>query len=165
MKYALLIALREFAENAKTKGFWIGIFMLPLILGMGIGVSAKLARSEPSRYFIVVDKSAAFEEPINHSVEWEHQRSVLDALGNYVQQNLRAGQHPTMTSLRTRLTSILSLRPVARMPIWRSSSRRFGKTRPSSRNRPPVRARRLAQGHRRQRHRRCHPRAAQALSY
>ena len=44
MRYTLLIALREFAENAKTKGFWIGIFMLPLIMGISIAVSTKLRR-------------------------------------------------------------------------------------------------------------------------
>jgi ABC-2 type transport system permease protein len=94
MRYTLLIALREFAENAKTKGFWIGIFTLPLLLAISIGVSTKLAKSEPSRYFVVVDKSGAFAEPIDQSIEWEHQRSVLGALGQYVQENLRAGQTP-----------------------------------------------------------------------
>ncbi len=94
MRYTLLIALREFAENAKTKGFWIGIFTLPVLLAISIGVSTKLAHSEPSRYFLVVDKSGAFAEPIDQSIEWEHQRSVLQALGRYVQENLRAGQHP-----------------------------------------------------------------------
>lgn len=94
MRYMLLIALREFAENAKTKGFWIGIFMLPLIMAIGIGVSGSLARAEPSRYFVVVDKSGAFAEPIEHSIDWAHQRSVLQALGQYVRANLRAGQYP-----------------------------------------------------------------------
>lgn len=92
MKYILLIAMREFLENAKTKGFWIGIFMLPLMLGIGIAVSGKLATTEPSRYFVVVDQSGAFAAAIDHSIEWEHQRSVLRALGQHVQENLRAGQ-------------------------------------------------------------------------
>ncbi len=92
MKYALLIALREFAENAKTKGFWIGIFTLPVIMAIGIGVSTKLSKVEPSRFFVVVDKSGAFEEPIKNSIEWNHQRAVLRALEQYAQANLRAGQ-------------------------------------------------------------------------
>jgi ABC-2 type transport system permease protein len=96
MRYTLLIALREFSENAKTKGFWIGIFTLPLILGLSIGVSTKLAKSEPARYFVVVDQSAAFAEPIEHSVEWAHQRAVLQALGEYVREHLRPGQTPPM---------------------------------------------------------------------
>jgi ABC-2 type transport system permease protein len=94
MKYMLLIALREYAENAKTKSFWIGIFMLPLIMAISIAVSTKLSKAEPSRYFVVVDKSGAFAEPIRHSVEWAYQRSVLQALAQYVQENLQPGQKP-----------------------------------------------------------------------
>ncbi len=105
MRHIFLIALREFAENAKTKGFWIGIFMLPLILGLSIGVSAKLQNAEPTRYFVVVDKSGAFAEPIERSIEWEHQRSVLEALGQFVQENLRAGQRPEV-DLATHQTAV-----------------------------------------------------------
>ena len=36
MKYALLIAWREFAESIKAKGFWIGIFTMPVILFLTI---------------------------------------------------------------------------------------------------------------------------------
>ena len=96
MRYTLLIALREFAENAKTKGFWIGIFTLPLLLAISIGVSTKLAKSEPARNFVVVDKSGVFGESVKHSVEWAYQRSVLQALGEHVREHLRAGQTPQM---------------------------------------------------------------------
>ena len=96
MRYTLLIALREFAENAKTKGFWIGIFTLPLLMTISIVVSTKLARVEPSRYFVVVDKSGVFEQSIVNSIEWNRQRDVLRALGEYVRQNLRAGQKPAL---------------------------------------------------------------------
>lgn len=96
MRYTLLIALREFAENAKTKGFWIGIFMLPLILGISIVVSTQLSKAEPSRHFVVIDKSGAFHTAVRDSAEWSHQRSVLQALGGYVHDNLRAGQTPKL---------------------------------------------------------------------
>ena len=92
MRYILLIALREFAENAKTKGFWIGIFMLPLIMVIGFAVSGKLSRAEPSRHFVVVDASGEFAEAIRGSVEWAHQRNVVRALGHYAQSNLRPGE-------------------------------------------------------------------------
>src|SRR6185295_10517456 len=96
MRYTLLIALREFIENTKTKGFWIGIFMLPLIMTVSIAVSTKLAKSEPSRNFVVVDQSGAFAEPIDHAIEWDYQKSVLQALGQYAQENLRPGQKPAV---------------------------------------------------------------------
>ena len=90
MRYALLIALCELAENAKTKGFWIGIFMFPLIIAAAIGVTSLMARVEPSRHFVMVDQSGAFAAPIEQALERAHQRSVLQAVGRYVQQNRRA---------------------------------------------------------------------------
>jgi ABC-2 type transport system permease protein len=89
MRYALLIALREYVENAKTKGFWIGIFMFPLMIAIAIGVTTWLARADPSRHFVVVDQSGAFAESIEQSVEHAHQRAVLVALGRYVRQHRR----------------------------------------------------------------------------
>ena len=32
MKYAFMVAWREYAESTKAKGFWIGIFLMPAIL-------------------------------------------------------------------------------------------------------------------------------------
>mgnify|MGYP003694120375 CR=1 FL=1 len=32
LRYVWLVATREYAENAKTKGFWIGILIFPLLL-------------------------------------------------------------------------------------------------------------------------------------
>ena len=32
MRNALMVAAREYAENARTKGFWIGILMVPVLL-------------------------------------------------------------------------------------------------------------------------------------
>ena len=94
MRYTFLIALREYVENAKTKGFWIGIFMLPLMIAVGIGVTALLARSEPSRHFVVVDQSGVFGEAIERSLELGHQRAVLQALRQYVRENARAARRP-----------------------------------------------------------------------
>ena len=34
MKYALLVAWREFAESAKAKGFWISIFLMPALYAL-----------------------------------------------------------------------------------------------------------------------------------
>ena len=96
MRNMLLIALREFVENAKTKGFWIGIFTLPLIMTIGFVVSTKLSKAEPARNFVVVDQSGAFADSIDHSVEWAHQRLVLQSLGEYVRANLAPGQVPQM---------------------------------------------------------------------
>lgn len=34
MNRAFLVTQREYLENVRTKGFWIGIMMLPIMLAM-----------------------------------------------------------------------------------------------------------------------------------
>lgn len=38
MRFALLVAWREYAENAKTKGFWLGILLVPVIILLSVQV-------------------------------------------------------------------------------------------------------------------------------
>jgi ABC-2 type transport system permease protein len=58
MKYAFLVAWREYAENAKTKGFWLGILMLPTIIFLSVKASVLLeTRATPVRYYVIVDQS------------------------------------------------------------------------------------------------------------
>ncbi|TAH38174.1 MAG: hypothetical protein EYC70_06010 [Planctomycetota bacterium] len=84
MRYPLLIALREFAENAKTKGFWIGLLLFPVMLVVMIQVPRFLEeRATPTRYFTIVDQSARFEPVILQGVERAHARRVLEALVAY----------------------------------------------------------------------------------
>ncbi len=106
---------------------------------------AGLARSEPSRYFVVVDQSGAFAESIEQSVECAYQRSVLQAVGRYVRQNLRAQQREAIDLSAVpadvgppviRPPSTPSSQPAARTPCSRSSDRCSPRTRPSSRRRP-----------------------------
>ncbi len=61
MKYVWLIAIHEYVENAKTKGFWIGMFMLPLIIFGSIKITVLLqTKSTPVRNYLVVDQSGMF---------------------------------------------------------------------------------------------------------
>jgi ABC-2 type transport system permease protein len=51
------VAQREFMENVRTKGFWIGVLMFPIILGMSIGVPIMLEKAKSARRFAVLDRS------------------------------------------------------------------------------------------------------------
>jgi ABC-2 type transport system permease protein len=51
------VAQREFLENVRTKSFWIGIFIFPIILGMSIAVPTLLEKSRQARRFAVLDRS------------------------------------------------------------------------------------------------------------
>lgn len=83
MNYAFLIAAREFSENAKTKGFWIGIFIFPLLITIGIVASSLLANADPTRHYFLVDLSGSFDSAIEEAIDLDYQRSVLQALGEY----------------------------------------------------------------------------------
>lgn len=54
---ALLVAVREFLENVRTKGFWIGIAMLPIMLVM-VGIIPIIVEStREAKKFTVIDRS------------------------------------------------------------------------------------------------------------
>lgn len=79
MKYVWLVAIREFAENAKTKGFWLGVLIFPIMLYAGIKVPSLLNEQVPTRYFVLVDQSANFEKPIMASLDATHAARVAQA--------------------------------------------------------------------------------------
>ncbi|MBI3737023.1 hypothetical protein HY256_10985, partial [Candidatus Sumerlaeota bacterium] len=88
MRRALIVALREYVENAKTKGFWLGILILPIMLTVGIEVPGYLERrAVPTRYFVLVDQSGAFEKVISAALDRDYQRQILQALNEYAERN------------------------------------------------------------------------------
>ncbi|MGO8679006.1 MAG: ABC transporter permease [Limisphaerales bacterium] len=88
MKYAFLVAWREYAENAKTRGFWVGLFLFPLILFLSVQVPVLLERqATPVRYFVLVDPSRGLAPAIEAALEKSYQRQVLAALKEYARKN------------------------------------------------------------------------------
>ena len=57
MRRPWLIAQREFLENVRTKGFWIGIFVFPLLLTLSVVMPAVLEKIRKPRPFAVIDHS------------------------------------------------------------------------------------------------------------
>jgi ABC-2 type transport system permease protein len=70
MKFALLVAWREYAENAKTKGFWIGLLMFPMVIFISVNVSILLqTKGTPVRYYVLVDQSGKFASVVESRLE------------------------------------------------------------------------------------------------
>src|SRR5262245_35147946 len=86
MRYALLVAWREFAENVKTKGFWIGILIFPLLIYASITLSTVLEKSKPVRNFVLVDQSGQLEASVDRALDRLHDRKLLGELANYARQ-------------------------------------------------------------------------------
>ncbi|MGD0811992.1 MAG: ABC transporter permease [Verrucomicrobiota bacterium] len=70
MRFAFLVAWREYAENAKTRGFWIGLFMFPVIIFLSISVSVLLeTKGTPVRHYVLVDQSGQFASVVESRLE------------------------------------------------------------------------------------------------
>ena len=89
MKMIILIALREYAENVKTKGFWAGILLFPLILVGVFFFQTLLAESTPSRYYLLIDQSGRYGSAVDAAIRQEQQRRILQAFVSYVLENRR----------------------------------------------------------------------------
>lgn len=57
MNRSLLVAQREFLENVRTKGFWIGIGMLPVMLLMVAAIPFLVESTREAKHYAVVDRS------------------------------------------------------------------------------------------------------------
>lgn len=76
MKYAIRIALREFGEHVRTKGFIIGLVLFPVLLFAGFRVPAILDKiSKPTRAFAVIDPTGEFTSIIDAAIERDWQES------------------------------------------------------------------------------------------
>lgn len=98
MKYPFLVAAREYAENARTKGFWIGLFLLPVLLAAGIKVPLLLeSRGVPTRYFVLVDYSDDYGEVVDEAIARFNEREARrDADGDEGED----GQEPRLRFMR-----------------------------------------------------------------
>jgi len=99
MRMIRLIAMREFAENVKTKGFWAGILLFPLILGGVFFFQTMLAESTPTRHYLLVDQSGQYGEAVDAAIRQEHQRRILQAFVEYVLEYRREA-NPEQTPAR-----------------------------------------------------------------
>jgi ABC-2 type transport system permease protein len=89
MKYSLLVAWREYAENAKTKGFWLGMFLVPLIIFASIQVPMWLQKKgTPVRYYVLVDQSESLAPVIEARLHRTHQQQVLNELNDYSRKHV-----------------------------------------------------------------------------
>src|SRR5262245_26895920 len=87
MRYALLVAWREFAENAKTKGFWIGLLIFPLLIWISFSAERLIEKTKSVRHYVLVDQSQELEAAIEAAMERHYQREVFEDFGGWVQKN------------------------------------------------------------------------------
>lgn len=85
MKNILLVAIREYKQIASTRGFWVMLLVLPLVIGV-TQIAGRFFRAQPNSAYVLVDASGQFESAIDHRLNLNYQRVELGAFSAYVQR-------------------------------------------------------------------------------
>jgi ABC-2 type transport system permease protein len=88
MKRILMVAGRDLKESMSTKGFWIGILMLPITFLVIGTVSGWVARQQPDVTFIVLDRAGGYVDVIDKGLERGYRRAEMAQLQTYLDRNL-----------------------------------------------------------------------------
>lgn len=93
MRNALLIAWREFAENARTRGFWFGILLFPLIWIIAAQIPVLLAKKgTPTRHFILLDLTGRSESVVLSAIRDAESRRAIREFQEWASQRLAPGK-------------------------------------------------------------------------
>jgi ABC-2 type transport system permease protein len=117
MKYVFLVAWREYIENAKTKGFWIGLCMFPLIIFVSVKVAVLLqTKGTPVRYYVLVDQSGKFASNVTARLEkFKPDWPADDGAAKASQRLFQPATLPAMIDTNADLASLASdLKPYLR---------------------------------------------------
>ncbi len=86
MKRAWRVAVREYLENAKTKGFWIGIALFPVMIVVFSQVPQFLEdKAVPTRHYTIVDRSGEFGGFVTRTIESRNRKREFEAFLKYLQ--------------------------------------------------------------------------------
>ncbi len=93
----LLVAQREYIENIRTKTFWIGIFIVPVLIAASIGIGALLRELKEVQRYAVVDLSG---EGLADRAERSFRSGDFSAILQAIQKQSKSG------SLEDELTAL-----------------------------------------------------------
>lgn len=85
MKNILLVAIREYKQIASTRGFWVMLLVLPVVIGVS-QVAGRFFQPERNSAYVLVDESGQYEAAIDRRLDLNYQRMELGALSAYVQR-------------------------------------------------------------------------------
>jgi ABC-2 type transport system permease protein len=77
MRKAFLVAQREILEQLKTKGFWIGIFLFPILIVLSVAGPVFLERQKSIRTYAVQDSSGWLADAVEREAAVSDTRRLL----------------------------------------------------------------------------------------
>ncbi len=88
MRNAILVAGREYGENARTKGFWVNLLLFPVLLVVSVKLPEFLQeKAKPVRNYVLVDQSGEFEAAVAKGMQRLHGLKTAAALMKHAQRH------------------------------------------------------------------------------
>ena len=69
MRSTYLVAMRDYLGYVTAWGFWLGLLFTPVLLGIFMLAPALAAKSQPTRYFTVIETGTAFQVALQDELE------------------------------------------------------------------------------------------------
>jgi len=85
VKSIFLVAVREYRQIASTRGFWVMLLILPLVIA-ATQVAGRFIRPQLNSAYVLVDATGQYADSIHHRIELNRQRYELGDLSAYVQR-------------------------------------------------------------------------------
>jgi ABC-2 type transport system permease protein len=87
MNGMMLVARREYRQHLRTRGFWIGLLLVPLVIIASTIVPSLLSQADqPNDALLIHDPSGRFQAAIERNLEREYQRAQLRRISIYAEQ-------------------------------------------------------------------------------
>ncbi len=85
MKNIILVAIREYKQIASTRGFWVMLLVLPLVIGV-TQIAGRFFRPQLNSAYVLVDESGQFDTAIDRRLNLNYQRVELGGFSAYAQR-------------------------------------------------------------------------------
>ena len=86
VRHALLIAAREYLENVRTRGFWLSLLLLPVVLAVLSIVPIMLADSASTSEYAVLDQSGWVDPEVQKRVLHQDLTLIVTTLAEQQQE-------------------------------------------------------------------------------
>ncbi|MDE0960949.1 MAG: ABC transporter permease [Planctomycetota bacterium] len=94
------IAQREYMENVKTKGFWIGIIIFPILIWMMIELPKFLEEQGiPTRHLIIVDRSDGSGDIARQRITLLNRQKILAGLQKHMADATKSQREEKMDEI------------------------------------------------------------------
>lgn len=85
MRSIILVAIREYRQIASTRGFWVMLLVLPVVIAL-TQVAGSFIRPNLNSAYVLVDVSGQYDEAIDRRIAINRERFELGNLSAYVQR-------------------------------------------------------------------------------